>query len=68
LPRPAISGRGTLSSPAAGDSDLLGRRLQEALDDAAPLLQRRSGPTHGRPAPGRLGLLLVAGLGLLAMA
>src|SRR5262245_6510632 len=63
-----VAFRTALARPSAGDPDLLGRQLAEALDGAAPLLRPRSGRVTGGAARGGLALGLVAGLLLLAMA
>ncbi len=63
-----VAFRTALGNPAAGDADLRGRQLQDALDGAAPLLRPRGGPAGGAPLERRLALVLSAGLVLLAMA
>jgi high-affinity iron transporter len=68
LERAFVAFRAALSSPAAGDADLLGRQLQEALDGAAPPLQPRRDAAGGTLRQGRFALVLIAGLVLLAMA
>jgi mono/diheme cytochrome c family protein len=63
-----VAFRTALTGPAAGDPEVLGRKLQEALEGAVPLL----GPPGGQSpeGPGRRPLVLVgiAALVLLAMA
>ena len=63
-----VAFRTALANPAAGDPEVLGRKLQEALEGAVPFL----GPSGGQPAagPGRgpLALVGIAAIVLLAMA
>src|SRR5262249_20115471 len=63
-----VAFRTALANPAAGDPEVLGRKLEEALEGAVPFL----GPSGGRPAagPGRrpLALVSIAAIVLLAMA
>jgi hypothetical protein len=63
-----VAFRTALASPSAGDPDLLGRQLAEALDGAAPLMRPRSGGATGGATRGRIALGLVSALLLLAMA
>jgi mono/diheme cytochrome c family protein len=62
-----VAFRTALANPAAGDPEVLGRQLQEALGAVAPLL----GPSSGQPGPGpgrAMALAAIVALLLLAMA
>src|SRR5262249_39609943 len=64
-----VAFRTALASPAAGDPEVLGRKLQESLEGAVPFLGPASGQTAAGPGPRRpLVAAGIAALVLLAMA
>jgi high-affinity iron transporter len=63
-----VAFRTALASPAAGDPEVLGQKLQGALEGATPFLGPSGGQSPPRPARRPLVLAEIAALLLLAMA
>jgi hypothetical protein len=63
-----VAFRTALASPAAGDPEVLGQKLQDALKGATPFLGPSGGQSPPRPALRPLVLAGVVALLLLAMA